>query len=91
MLVCVLLRNCHRTRLNERSVRLEELRYSDLRVSYDPFEVAHNNSITSEENTHRLNRAREQLPPYEDTRPPTYEEAVIKMGENPVGSINNAK
>lgn len=86
MVVWIVVRNCHRTRLSERSMRLEELRYSDLRIAYDPFDVVQT-TTRIDENLVRSSRARENLPMYEEIQPPTYEEAVIKIGgenSNPI-------
>lgn len=80
MVVWIVVRNCHKSRLTERSLRLEELRYSDLRVAYDPFEVVQ--TTTTDESIIRSHRVRENLPMYEDIQPPSYEEAVIKIGES---------
>lgn len=79
MVVWIVVRSCTRHRLSERAMRMEELRYSDLRVAYDPFETHPSSMI---DDTTMMRSLRRETPPhYEDIQPPSYEEAVIKMGE----------
>nr|AYV89285.1 uncharacterized protein LOC107366134 [Tetranychus evansi] len=84
MMVWIVVRNCARARLSDRVIRLDELRYSDLRVTYDPFEINRSTAsgidVVDQRSVHSFNR--ENLPAYEDIQPPSYEEAVIKLGES---------